>query len=49
MFNALTGQSYKEQAAHTHFWLTFFDVNATFFPMHMLGIAGMPRRIIDLH
>jgi len=43
----LTGLKYSDILAKLHFWLTFVGVNLTFFPMHFLGIAGMPRRIPD--
>jgi cytochrome c oxidase subunit 1 len=42
-----TGLRYSESIARVHFWLTFVGVNVTFFPMHFLGLAGMPRRIPD--
>ena len=43
----LTGFDYPETIGQIHFWLFFIGVNLTFFPMHFLGLAGMPRRIPD--
>jgi len=43
----ITGLEYPEVLGQIHFWLFFFGVNLTFFPMHFLGLAGMPRRIPD--
>ena len=43
----MCGRQYPEWAGQVHFWLTFIGVNLTFFPMHFLGLAGMPRRIPD--
>lgn len=42
-----TGHYYNEKLGQWHFWLTVIGVNLTFFPMHFLGLAGMPRRIAD--
>jgi cytochrome c oxidase subunit 1 len=42
-----TGHMYNETLGKTHFWLSFISVNLTFFPMHFLGLAGMPRRVPD--
>jgi hypothetical protein len=39
--------TYNEFLGQLHFWSTFVGVNITFFPMHFLGLAGMPRRIPD--
>jgi cytochrome c oxidase subunit 1 len=43
----MTGLRYPETLGQIHFWSTFIGVNLTFFPMHWLGLAGMPRRIPD--
>ncbi len=43
----ITGRQYPEVLGQIHFWLFFIGVNLTFFPMHFLGLAGMPRRIPD--
>jgi cytochrome c oxidase subunit I len=43
----MSGRSYLEEAGQVHFWTLFIGVNLTFFPMHFLGLAGMPRRIPD--
>lgn len=46
-FEKITGYAYNEALGQLHFWITFIGVNLTFFPMHFLGLAGMPRRIPD--
>jgi len=42
-----TGNMYHEKLGKWHFWLSVIGLNTTFFPMHFLGLAGMPRRIPD--
>jgi len=42
-----TGRMYSETLGQFHFWLSVIGMNLTFFPMHFLGLAGMPRRIPD--
>src|SRR5262249_42260561 len=43
----LTGRMYNECLGKIHFWLSAISFNIAFFPMHFLGLAGMPRRIPD--
>ncbi len=42
-----TGHMYDETLGNAHFWLSMIFFNITFFPMHFLGLAGMPRRYAD--
>ncbi|HEY7198209.1 MAG TPA: cytochrome c oxidase subunit I [Gaiellaceae bacterium] len=46
-FPKMTGRMYNEKLGKIHFWLTFVGFNVTFFPMHWLGLHGMPRRVAD--
>jgi cytochrome c oxidase subunit I len=43
----MTGRMYDERLGKLHFWLTFVAFNCTFFPMHLIGVEGMPRRVAD--
>jgi cytochrome c oxidase subunit 1/cytochrome c oxidase subunit I+III len=43
-FPKLTGRLYHERAGQASFWLTFAGTMLTFFPMHIVGLLGMPRR-----
>jgi cytochrome c oxidase subunit 1 len=44
-FPKITGRMYSEYWGKITFWLLFIGMNLTFFPMHFLGLNGMPRRI----
>ncbi|MEK7838500.1 MAG: cbb3-type cytochrome c oxidase subunit I, partial [candidate division NC10 bacterium] len=41
----ITGRLLDERLGTLHFWLMMIGFNVTFFPMHYLGLIGMPRRI----
>ncbi len=43
----VTGRMYNELLGRMQFWLMFIGFNVTFFPMHFLGLMGMPRRYAD--
>ncbi|HUN77575.1 MAG TPA: cytochrome c oxidase subunit I [Solirubrobacteraceae bacterium] len=44
-FPKLTGRMYHERIGQLSFWLSFVGTMVTFFPMHIVGIDGMPRRV----
>ena len=44
-FPKITGKMLNERLAQVQFWLMLIGVNLTFFPMHIMGLLGMPRRI----
>jgi len=44
-FPKVTGRLYHERAAQLSFWLTFAGTAITFFPMHIVGLLGMTRRV----
>ncbi|MGH3049034.1 MAG: cbb3-type cytochrome c oxidase subunit I, partial [Gaiellaceae bacterium] len=44
-FPKVTGKLYLERPGQISFWLIFLGTNLLFFPMHIVGIEGMPRRI----
>jgi cytochrome c oxidase subunit 1 len=46
-FGKMWGRNYNELLGQLHFWVFFIGVNVLFFPMHFLGLDGMPRRYPD--
>jgi cytochrome c oxidase subunit 1 len=44
-FPKITGKMLDERLGQLHFWLTFIGFNITFWPQHVLGLEGMPRRV----
>jgi cytochrome c oxidase subunit I+III len=44
-FPKITGRMLNETLGQFHFWLFFIGFNLTFFPMHILGLGGMTRRV----
>jgi len=46
-FPKMTGRMYDERLGRIHFWMSFIGFNVTFFPMHWIGLQGMPRRVAD--
>jgi len=46
-FPKMFGRMMNDTVGKIHFFLTFLGANGAFFPMHMLGMQGMPRRYAD--
>jgi cytochrome c oxidase subunit 1 len=46
-FPKMSGRRLNEGLGKVHFWMHFIGFNLAFFPMHSLGISGMPRRVAD--
>ncbi|OUV56905.1 MAG: cytochrome c oxidase subunit I [Flavobacteriales bacterium TMED113] len=46
-FPRMFGRLMNNKLGYVHFWLTFICAYGTFFPMHFLGMAGLPRRYYD--
>ncbi len=44
-FPKVTGRMYFERPGQISFWLIFVGTNLLFFPMHIVGLLGMPRRV----
>lgn len=44
----ITGRMMDERLGRIHFWITFLGAYAIFFPMHYLGLLGMPRRFYEM-
>ena len=44
-FPKMSGRMLDERIGKWHFWLTLAGFNVTFFPMHIIGLMGMPRRV----
>ena len=48
-FPKVTGRMLNERLGKVHFWMMMLGFNATFGPMHILGLKGMPRRYYTYH